>query len=211
MVEVVENQTDVNFQGYKTTTTVETTEKLHDRVGGWPRLLSKKFLAIEFDCWQGNRINVSRFRSLVLTKEVLAKAGIPEEVAYSQKIKTFNALYSMKLSKILQAPILALFAMFSFLLPAQTPSNQFLFDTIPGMAIIADSMVRMVQIGNGEYRYQSVMSTVVVDAIMVQKYQLLVRGDNGTPEPVDQGRTFFMNNGAVLDPNRIIIFKKVQK
>lgn len=73
-----------------------------ERVGeDWPKLLSKKWLAIHFDCWTGQAICRRRFRQHVLTPEVLKLAGIPETVAYSIKTKTFDVLQSAALTKVL--------------------------------------------------------------------------------------------------------------
>jgi len=215
---------------WMTKTTIETksTENPQERVGEpWPRLLSKKYLAIHFECWTNNRINNKRFRRYVLTPEVLQEAGIPQDEAYSQSLKTFNAVQSMKLIQILFRPLVFLLLAASTL-GAQTPiepisqpihqfktdtfqngADYFLRDTIPGMAVVTDSMVRMVYTGqSGLYRYQSVLSTIVVDALMVQEYRMVVRGDTGISDPVDLSRRFFFLTGGKLDPKRILLFKQ---
>ena len=202
------------------------TNRPDERVGEtMPLLLSKKWLAIHFECWTNNRINNKRFRRYVLTPEVLQQAGIPQEEAYSQSLKTFNAVQSMKLIQILFRPLVFLL-LAAYTLGAQTPiepihqfktdtfqngadGNYFLRDTIPGMAVVTDSMVRMVYTGqSGLYRYQSVLSTIVVDALMVQEYRLVVRGDTGISDPVDLSRRFFFLTGGKLDPKRILLFKQ---
>lgn len=216
---------------WMTKTTIETksTENPPERVGEpWPKLLSKKFLAIQFQCWSNNRINTQRFRRLVLTPEVLQAAGIPPEIAYSQTVKTFNAVQSMNLLKVLN-PIIALLLLAVSTTSAQTPApaptsepiHQFktdtvkngndyvLRDTIPGLAVVTDSMVRMVYTGqSGLYKYQSVMSTIVVDALMVQEYRILVSGPTGVGDPREVSRRFFFLTGGTIDPKRIVLFKQ---
>ena len=131
----------------------------------------------------------------------------------------------MKLIQILFRPLVFLL-LAAYTLGAQTPiepihqfktdtfqngadGNYFLRDTIPGMAVVTDSMVRMVYTGqSGLYRYQSVLSTIVVDALMVQEYRLVVRGDTGISDPVDLSRRFFFLTGGKLDPKRILLFKQ---
>lgn len=77
---------------------------LPKRVGeDWPKLLTKKWLAVHFGCWTGQAICRRRFRAHVLTPEVLELAGIPQEVAYSIKTKTFDVLQSAALQKVLNA------------------------------------------------------------------------------------------------------------
>jgi len=215
---------------WMTKTTIETksTENPKERVGEpWPRLLSKKYLAIHFECWTNNRINNKRFRRYVLTPEVLQEAGIPQDEAYSQSLKTFNAVQSMKLIQILFRPLVFLL-LAAYTLGAQTPiepiskpihqfktdtfqngNDYFLRDTIPGLAVVTDSMVRMVYTGqSGLYKYQSVMSTIVVDALMVQEYRVLVSGPTGEGDPINVSRRFFFLTGGTIDPKRIVLFKQ---
>jgi hypothetical protein len=75
-----------------------------ERVGeDWPKLLTKKWLAVYFGCWTGQAICRRRFRAHVLTPEVLKRAGIPETVAYSINTKTFDVLQSAALTKVLNS------------------------------------------------------------------------------------------------------------
>ena len=229
---------NVEYQSFKTKQTEghsntdqgpKPTNRTPERVGEpWPKLLSKKFLAIQFQCWTNNRINTQRFRRYVLTPEVLQKAGIPEKEAYSQTVKTFNAVQSMNLLKVLN-PIIALLLLAVSTISAQTPApapisepiHQFktdtvkngndyvLRDTIPGLAVVTDSMVRMVYTGqSGLYKYQSVMSTICVDALMVQEYRVLVSGATGVGDPREVSRRFFFLTGGTIDPKRIVLFKQ---
>lgn len=80
----------------------ESTEKLPTRVGeDWPKLLTKKWLAVHFGCFNGREICRRRFRRHVLTAEVLAAAGISEAVAFSRSTKTFDVIQSQALTRIL--------------------------------------------------------------------------------------------------------------
>lgn len=186
--------------------------------GEWPRLLSKKWLAIHYDCWNGKEVLWRRFRSHVLTKDVLEKAGIDPEYAYSRHCKTFNAIDSLMLTKILRGFCLLLTLMAFGTAQAQTMStpkysrDTFVHDTIPGYAMLSDSMVRMVEAGpNGQYRFEKVLSTVVVDAYMVKSFRFLVRASDGGTDPFDTSQSFHLLTGGMIDPNRILIFKTKSK
>lgn len=189
------------------------------RVGeAWPPILEKKWLAIHFGCWNGREIS-RRFRTKVLTPEVLQKAGISQEFAYSRNCKSFDVIQSIMLTKILRGFCLIAFLLTSTITIAQTAApavkysrDTFLLDTLPGQAMITDSIVRMVTAGpTGEYRFEQVLSTVVVDAICVKKYRFLVRASDGGTDPFDMAQSFFLLTGGLIDPNRILIFKQYQK
>lgn len=90
--------------------------------------------------------------------------------------------------------------------------DTFVFDTIPGQAMITDSIVRMVSTGpTGQYRFENVLSTIVVDAVMVKEYRFLVKGSDGSTDPFDFAQTFFFLTGGKIDPRRILIFKQDAK
>lgn len=185
----------------------------------WPKLLTKKFLAIEFGCWNGHSIIRRRFRNHVLTPEVLQRAGISPEVAYSRSTKTFSALDSIMLTKVLRGFCLASFLFISLISPAQTEvqklkyrGDTIIMDTIPGLAMLADSSIRMVATGRaGEYRYENVLAPIVVEARMVKQYRYLVRASDGQTEPFDYTQQFYFLSGGLIDPKRLLIFTQNQK
>jgi len=81
-------------------------------------------------------------------------------------------------------------------------------DTIMGQAVVADSTVRMVDVGGGAYQYQKVLSTIVVDSYMVREYLYRIRSDNGQSEgPIEAGNKFYLLTGAQIDPKKIMVFK----
>lgn len=212
---------------------VKTTEKVPERVGEWPALLTKKFLAIQFDCFSNGRIDIRKFRLYVLTPEVLDQAGIDQSLAYSRNLKTFNAIQSMKLSKIFRGLCLAsiLFITGSIQAQTQTPKTNFPLqftpaptilqsadvdsiakrDTTLGLVVLMDSTIRMQQIGRGQYAYQSVVGLIVLEARMIQEYKSLVSGKDGKGQPVETGRRFFLITGEPLREDKILMFKTLQK
>lgn len=90
---------------FKTETVTTETQDSRPNTEAWPLLLTKKFLAIRFGCWSDSRqtILTKRFRARVLTPEVLHRAGIDPEVAYSCSCKEFDALQSQRLTQILRS------------------------------------------------------------------------------------------------------------
>lgn len=207
----------------------KSTEKAAERVGEeWPPLLSKKWLAVHFGCLKNDgTINRQKFRTHVLNSEVLKMAGISIEKAYSVSTKTFNAIDSMSLTKILRGFCFAILMAVTVPLPAQngtvaTPvstissrpfngpvqvTEKTFRDTLMGQAVVADSTVRMVDVG-GAYQYQKVLSTIVVDSYMVREYMYRVRSDDGSSEgPIEAGNKFYLLTGAQIDPKRIMVFK----
>lgn len=202
------------------TITIQTTQKPpEERVGEeWPRLLSKKWIAIHFGCYNGQNVLWRRFRSHVLTPEVLQNAGIDQDFAYSRHCKTFNAIQSMKLTQILRGFCFLAFLLTTTFSTAQTGTSttveysgdKFVNDTIPGMAMITDSIIRMVQVGTG-FRYEKVLTGIVVDAYMVKQHRFLVRSSDGGHEPFDLTQSFHLLTGGLIDPKRIMIFKQSPK
>jgi len=197
----------------------ETTQKPPNGVGEeWPRLLTKKWLAIHFGCHNGSEILRHRFRSQVLTAEVIQRAGISEERAYSRNTRTFTAIESRMLTQILRGFCLIALLFVSTISTAQTDTaptvkysaDKYVYDTIPGVAMITDSIIRMVQDGNG-FRYEKVMSTIVVDAFLLKQFRFLVRASDGGTEPFDMQQSFHLLTGGRIDPNRIILFKQSEK
>ena len=201
----------------------KSTEKSAERVGeDWPPLLSKKWLAVHFGCLKSDgTINRQKFRTHVLSAQVLELAGISIEKAYSVSTKTFNAIESMSLTKILRGFCFAILLSFTVPLSAQLAEQDLtlaipdpipfieksLRDTLMGQAVVADSTVRMVDVG-GAYQYQKVMSTIVVDSYMVREYFYRVRSDNGAAEgPIEAGNKFYLITGAQIDPKKIMVFK----
>lgn len=93
------------YQPFETKTVHSVPESpiFRENTEGWPPLLTKKFLACYFGCWSESRqtILTKRFRSKVLTPEVLQRAGISLEYAYSRSCKEFDAVESIKLTQIL--------------------------------------------------------------------------------------------------------------
>lgn len=229
MMEFVEFQHPNAIPGHQNTPNPQNSQKAAERVGeDWPPLLSKKWLAIHFGCWNGTTIARKRFRSQVLTPEVLEKAGIPQERAYSVSTKTFNVIDSMKLTLVLRG-----FCLIAALFVANTANAQnnlqlltaqsdpakpiylrdtILRDTFPGLAMVTDSTVRMVSTKiPGTYRYEAVLGTVCVEAIMIKDYRYLVRAEDGGLDPFDLGQRFFFLTGGQIDPKRIVIFKQYDK
>ncbi len=196
------------------------TKKPPDGVGEeWPKLLTKKWLAIHFGCFNGHEILRHRFRSQVLTTDVIQRAGISEERAYSRNTRTFTAIESRMLTQILRGFCLIAFLIVSTITTAQTPStaptvkysrDKFLRDTFLGQAMLTDSTIRMVSAGTG-FRYEKVLSSIVVDAFMVKEYRFLVRASDGGEEPFDMNQAFFLLTGGRIDPNRIMLFKQFEK
>lgn len=228
-MELLDNQSKRVQVGHTGHQNPKTTQNPPNGVGeGWPPLLTKKWLAIHFGCWNGKRISYKQLRRQVLTKSVLSEAGIPEDYAYSVSTRTFNAIYSMKLTQVLRG-----FCLLSVLLLANAANAQnsktsdftlavpdkvqyakdtILRDTIPGLAMVTDSLVRMVSTKRpGEYRYEAVLGTVCLEAIMVKEYRYLVRANDGGLDPFDLGQRFFFLTGGQIDPKRIVIFKQYDK
>lgn len=217
----------------------KTTEKAPERVGEWPRLLTKKFLAIQFDCYERGRINIRKFRAYVLTTEVLEKAGIDPETAYSIHTKTFNAIQSMSLTKILRVFCLVCMILFSGSLSAQKkevypysgsiqvqkdtiypnistpwpndPDTTYMTDTTAGLVVIMDSTIRMQMIKPGQYAYQSVVGLIVLDAIMVRYYMRIMSAKTGFTDPVERSRRFFLITGEPVREEKILMFKTANK
>ncbi len=197
----------------------KTTEKAPERVGEWPRLLTKKFLAIQFDCYERGRINIRKFRAYVLTTEVLEKAGIDPETAYSIHTKTFNAIQSMSLTKILRVFCLVCMILFSGSISAQSVAapapikmdTTITTDTTAGLVVVMDSTIRMQMVEKGKYMYQSVVGLIVLDAKMIRTYIKVVSAKNGTSDPVEQSRRFFLVTGEPLREDKILMFKTANK
>jgi hypothetical protein len=218
----------IERKAYQTPSAEKTTNRT-DRVGeDWPPLLSKKWLAARFGCLMANgQINRRRFRALVLTEEVLERAGIPVEFANSKNCKTFNAIHSMQLTTILRGFCLALLLSISCTVTAQyltvaDPSNPVtppvtppvhvpytaVFDTMPGTMVVSDSIIRMVQVRPGEYKYQAVLSTIVFDGFMVKEFQAPTSGTLGNPKLM--GHRFYHKEWGLVDPKRVLLFKTNQ-
>lgn len=214
-----DNQT-VPAQGSRFyTEPAKTTKNQPERVGeDWPPLLTKKWLAIHFGCFNGREILRRRFRAQVLTPEVLQRAGISEEHAYSRSTRTFTATQSLMLTKILRGFCLAAFLLNTSISIAQTSEtptvkysgDKFVLDTIHGQAMLTDSIIQMKQVGSA-FQYQKVLSTIVVDAYLVKQYRFLVRAIDGGTEPFDLSQSFHLLTGGLIDPNRILIFKTQDK
>ncbi len=101
----------------------------------------------------------------------------------------------------------------SALAPAPTvkySGDKFVNDTILGIAMLTDSCIRMVQSG-AAFRYEKVLSTVVVDAFMIKEYRFLVRASDGGTDPFDMHQSFHLLTGGLIDPRRIIMFKQAEK
>lgn len=191
----------------------------------WPRLLTKKFLASYFGC---SSTNGKRFRTSVLSPEILEAAEIPLDIAYSSKLKTFNVKQSQKLTKLLRGLCLAAIILFSQqvhsqksgsetyglanLVPAGIKSyvDSIKIDSIWGQCIISDSIVRMVSIGaTGEMRFEKVLSTIVVDVLYTKEHRLLVRASDGLTDPWEDKHLFyFLPSMGIIDQNRILLFKQ---
>jgi len=88
--------------------------------------------------------------------------------------------------------------------------DSFINDTIPGQAMLTDSIIRMIQVGD-LYKYEKVMSTVVVDAVWVKSRRFLVRASDGGVDPFDLTSTYFFITGGTIDPRRILLFKIASK
>lgn len=224
-----ESQRIKSFDPPKAPQTSKTTEKVGERVGEeWPPILTKKWLAnfYGFVSPKG-AIAYRQFRKHVLTKELLERAGISPEIAYSPKTRMFSAIESMNIKKILAPAFVAFFATASMaqqtkttFSPTQNISigkgsfarDTFAFDTIPGVVIYQDSMIRMVAgESQGSYRYQNVSSTLVLDAWLIRKYRYLVKAENGGLEPFDLTQSFHFPSGALIDERRILLFKASPK
>lgn len=204
-------------------------------VGEWPPLLTKKWLAAHYGCLLANgSINLRRFRAQVLTIEVLERANIPPEIAYSRSTRTFNAIYSMSLTTILRGFCLALLLSITATATAQTvatvPANPApititgssgiisvpapvttILDTLPGVMVVSDSIIRMVQDPNGSYRYQQVLSTLVFDGYMIKEFEMPVAPDGrtlGNPKLI--GHRFYHAKWGLVDPKRVLLFKTNQ-
>lgn len=206
-------------------------------VGEWPPLLTKKWLAAHYGCLLANgSINLRRFRAQVLTIEVLERANIPPEIAYSRSTRTFNAIYSMSLTTILRGFCFALLLITitqstataqtvatvpanpapitvphpEITLPVHVPITTIL-DTLPGVMVVSDSIIRMVQDPNGSYRYQQVLSTLVFDGFMVKEFQVPVIHDGKNPgNPKLIGHRFYHAKWGLVDPKRVLLFKTNQ-
>lgn len=192
--------------------TAKPTQSTGSRVGeDWPPLLSKKWLAIYFGCWTNKGVCSKRLRSKVLTPEVLSEAGIPEDVGYSRNTRSFNAIQSMRLTQILRGFCLIALLFCASISTAQNSvkysGDTFVRDTFPGIAVISDSTIRMIVYGTG-FRYEKVLSSIVIDAYMVKEYRYLVRATDGGTEPFDLTQTFHLLTGGIIDPRRILIFKQ---
>lgn len=198
----------------------------------WPALLSKKWLAARYQCIMANgSINRRRFRMLVLTEEVLTRAGIPMELAYSRSTKTFNAIHSMSLTKILRGFCLALLLTITYTATAQTVANvppanapvvlippvhvpvtdlaaYTIYDTIPGTLVVSDSTIRMIQVRPGEYKYQAVLSTIVFSGYMVKEVQIEAGEKSRAPKLL--GHRFYHEAWGMIDPKRVLLFKTNQ-
>ncbi len=230
-MELLDNQRKSAQVGHTGHQNPKTTQNPPNGVGeGWPPLLTKKWLAIYFGCWNGTKVCYKQFRRMVLTPEVLEKAGIPQERAYSVSTKTFNAIDSLMLTKVLRGFCLISVLMLANAANAQTSKtadftalpavpqkmqyarDTILRDTIPGLAMVTDSTVRMVSTKvPGTYRYESVLSTVCVEAVMIKEFRYLVRANDGGLDPFDLGQRFFFLTGGQIDPKRIVIFKQYEK
>lgn len=189
----------------------------------WPKLLTKKFLAGHFGC---SSTNGKRFRTSVLSPEILEAAEIPLEIAYSPKLKTFNVKQSQKLTQILRGFCLASIVIFSQqvysqksvsetsslanLNPVKYSLDTTKIDSIWGQCIISDSIVRMVSIGpTGEMRFEKVLSTIVVDVLYTKERRLLVRASDGLTDPIEDKHLFyFLPSMGIIDQNRILLFKQ---
>lgn len=219
MAQTIGNQQEFAPNDVKVYKDLKNTQNAPERVGDvWPPLLTKKWLAIYYGCWDGSKVCYKRFRRQVLTPEVLEKAGISQKIAYSVSTKTFNAIDSMLLTKVLRGFCLIAVLMLANAATAQTPldftysRDTILRDTFPGMAMVTDSTVRMVSTKRtGEYRYESVLGTVCVEAIMVKEYRYLVKANDGGLDPFDIGQKFFLITGGEIDPKRLFIFKQHEK
>lgn len=218
----------------QTPNTDKATNRPGNGVGEWPPLLTKKWLAAHYGCLLANgSINLRRFRAQVLTKEVLQRAGIPPEIAYSRSTRTFNAIYSMSLTTILRGFCLALLLSITATATAQTLATipakpapitvtdpdvtlpvhvpvtvTTILDTLPGVMVVSDSIIRMVQDPNGSYRYQQVLSTLVFDGFMVKEFQLPDGRTVGNPKLI--GHRFYHAKWGLVDPKRVLLFKTNQ-
>ncbi len=77
-------------------------QSLHNGVGESSRiLLTKKYLAVFFGCTNSRGVDYKRLYRHVLTAEVLEKAGIQECEIRKQSHKTFTALQSSALMRVL--------------------------------------------------------------------------------------------------------------
>lgn len=216
----------IERKAYQTPSAEKPTNRTN-RVGeDWPPLLSKKWLAARFGCLMANgQINRRRFRALVLTEEVLERAGIPVEFANSKNCKTFNAIHSMQLTTILRGFCLALLLSISCTVTAQTVANVHaqtvsnsvtaeplpytaVFDTMPGTMVVSDSIIRMIQVRPGEYKYQAVLSTIVFEGFMVKEFQAPTSGTLGNPKLM--GHRFYHKEWGLVDPKRVLLFKTNQ-
>ena len=188
----------------------------------WPKLLTKKFLASHYGC---SSTNGKRFRTSVLSPEILEAAEIPLEIAYSPKLKTFNVKQSQKLTKLLRGFCLAAILLFSSkqvysqnavsstfadLNPLKYSVDSIKIDSIWGQCIISDSIVRMVSIGpTGEMRFEKVLSIIVVDVLYTKEHRLLVRASDGLTDPWEDKHLFyFLPSMGIIDQNRILLFKQ---
>lgn len=223
----------------QTPNTEKPTNRPGNGVGEWPPLLTKKWLAAHYGCLLANgSINLRRFRAQVLTIEVLERANIPPEIAYSRSTRTFNAIYSMSLTTILRGFCLALLLSITATATAQTLATvpakpapitvtdpdvtlpvhipipaqvTTILDTLPGVMVVSDSIIRMVQDPNGSYRYQQVLSTLVFDGYMIKEFEMPVAPDGrslGNPKLI--GHRFYHAKWGLVDPKRVLLFKTNQ-
>ena len=215
MAQNIDNQPSNSNYPQSGHSTAKPTQSTVSRVGEeWPPLLSKKWLAIYFGCWSDKGVCSKRLRSKVLTPEVLSQAGIPEDVGYSRNTRSFNALQSMRLTQILRGFCLIAMLFCSSISTAQNSvkysGDTFVRDTFPGIAVISDSTIRMIAYGTG-FRYEKVLSSIVIDAYMVKEYHYLVRATDGGTEPFDLTQTFHLLTGGLIDPRRLLLFKQFGK
>ena len=114
--------------------------------------------------------------------------------------------------------LLAAFVFITTTGTAQTPNAQsvkysgdkYLLDTIPGMAMIADSCIRMVASASG-FRYEKVMAPIMVDVLLIKQYRFLVRASDGGTDPFDMTESFHLRTGGLLDPRRVLLFNQFKK
>lgn len=176
-----------------------------ERVGeGIPPLLTKKFLAVHFGCWSGGKVR-RRFWSKVLTDDVLDEAEIDRGWAMSWHCKTFSAVQSARLKRILFPVAIVLLPALG-LAQAAVPTEMFVRDTFQGRAVVTDSIWVMRTLGQVE----RVQAPVVLDAVMVKEYAFTTNPD-GSPNPRAYTQRFFDFTGQRIPESRLLLFTQQPK
>lgn len=237
----VGNQSETLYDVQETAKSQKATHSLPGRVGEeWPRLLTKKFLAGYFGCshTNGKRFRTLVLPPEVLEAAGIAPEvaynqstktfNVIDSMKLTKILRGFCLISMLILTEkviaqtgsITPAPPQSIVTpavgtgtnIVNPLLPTVKYSrDSFLRDTIPGLAVVTDSIIRMVQAPAGAYKYEKVMSTVVVSALWVKEFRYLVRASDGGTDPFDSTQRFFFLSGGQIDPNRIIIFKQDPK